>query len=371
VDLFGDVGYERLMRSLTTRAEGVGATIEPGMLAPKPTVADELEPESATLVAHEDQAVDLLASALDMAEDRESLINLYLRYPEDFELFYRTLGNWSDAYIAVVAKEAPDGLAAIVSQLNRHLPQTGFAYSYLNVIARLLGRIFRITEDRAVRDAVLRSLLEIGMRFDEIDMGKEFAGLAGRMLNESALYPFVTVLREDWRARLWVAEYLSRSRVWEAILRGLSETGIHLVDLGDVESEKLYKTSGWDTVPEQAYVPKSPSGDKTLRRPSLHSDNTILFHHLATADHRLTAEVSPGYCEDSFQILIENTIVYEYSHSKQDPYLVDTHTVHIPMGLIKEGSLAIVFRYKSSDDCVAAGVYNVRLEPIVESNPKI
>jgi hypothetical protein len=348
VDLFEKRGYERLLNSLRSRAEDVNANIRPDTLA---------EPAALTVV---DRARRLLATTANRS-NRLALLALYREYPTDYGLFHVTLPDWSDAFITAVAEEAPDDLGAVLGALDRHLPRT-FPFSSLDNVASVLGRAYRITDDSAVREAALRSLLRIGARYDETDMGKEFAAFVGRARSPQALRPFATALKENWDAAVWAKGHLKGAGAWERVAEALFEVGIYFADLGDPSSEAAFQLRGWGSTEEIPAVPRAPSGDRTLRCQALLGDSSISFAGLPCGDYLLTAEVLGRRCDDSFQILIGEEVRYDYQHTSGNKLSFGPHVVDIPAELLASDVHTVTFRNTATDECGFAGVYNAKVE---------
>jgi hypothetical protein len=291
------------------------------------------------------------------------LVALYRANASDFELFSSTLPQWSEALIETMALEAATDLATIITAFEEHL-EPGFPFTYLDTLARLLGLIYRTTRENAVRQAALQTLLRIGARYDEIDMGKEFAALAGRARNPRALRPVAEALRDQLDTLLWAGQYLTNANVSQAVHTALEELGIFLVDLGDSKSEARFGLKGWGDAKTWVTFPKSPRDDRSLRYQVLGAENSLTFSDVPEATYRLSAEVVAGECDDSFEILVDEEVVLTYRHTPERIPTVKRHDVEIDHVRSNNHSLVVTFRNLASDDCGCAGVYHVLLQQL-------
>jgi hypothetical protein len=131
---------------------------------------------------------------------------------------------------------------------------------------------------------------------------------------------------------------------------------------GECEGEAGATFIGWGSAQGPwSGMPFAPGGDCTLRDMSLGGDNLIIFEGLASVDFLLTVVTGDGACDDSFQILIEDQMVYEYHARDPQVQTFETHQVSIPSGAIEDGQLTITFRNTARDGCGLAGVFNVML----------
>lgn len=369
VDLFEDPGYNQLLRALHTRANEVEAIVRPGFLgrpiAPQLTETEEAASEVQRRSIAE-QALLLLPTATSNQAARRDLIALYRNNASDYDLFESTIASWSDNLIAALAEEAPDDLVAIIAALDVHLPRN-FPFVYLDTLARLLGRVYQIIRDRAVRGAALGSLLRIGLRYDENDMGKELVTIVTRAHAQRALEPIAQALKENWSAAIWAKKYFQRAGIVPKVFEALADLGIFFVDMGDLESESHVELQGWDMIEESQTTSPSPSGDRTLRYQALRTDNSLTFSEVPNGDYLLTAEIGDDACDDSFQIVIGGDVLYTHRHTDDRTLWFGPHIVKIPTALIEDGRLVVTFRNLATDDCGHAGVYNVKLERIEHS----
>jgi hypothetical protein len=307
------------------------------------------------------RATRLVSTAATDQTSLRALIALYRSQPADYELFESTLELWSDALIEALDGEASSDFGLIIRSFDEHLP-SHFPFSYLNTQARLLGRIFRISRDESVRRSALVALLRIGKRFDEIDMGKEFANLAARALSPNAMRPIAEALKECSDCIAWVNEYLGRVGVTSRVFESLVGLGLFFADLGNPESEEPFDLHGWGNAETGSTVMRSPSGDRTLRYQAVKTDNSITFANVPNGDYRLLAEVRSEECDDSFQIVVNGVVLYTYCHVPTRLPSVTLHEVEIPRTLVQDQRLLVVFRNNAADDCGEAPVYNVLLK---------
>jgi hypothetical protein len=108
-------------------------------------------------------------------------------------------------------------------------------------------------------------------------------------------------------------------------------------------------------------MPFAAGGDATLRDMSLGADNLIILERLAPVDFLLTLVTGDGACDDSFQIVIEDRLAYEYQARDPGVQTFETHVIPIPLGAIQDGRLTIIVRNIATDGCGLAGVFNVSL----------
>lgn len=308
------------------------------------------------------RATRLLATAANDQASRRALVALYRANPADYELFNSTLSQWSEELIRAIASEAPSDLAAILAGLEAHLPKV-FPFSYLNTLSRLLGQSYRVSHDRAVRHAALDGLLRIGKRYDEIDMGKEFANLAARAHTPAAMRPIAQALKERPDAIFWAKEYLQRTGTTDRVLDAMEELGVFFADLGDPESEARFHLQGWGEAENPVFVVPSSLGDRTLRYQTLRAGNALTFTNVLDQDYRLTTEILAEECDDSFEIVVGESSVYTFQHTPSRKMSVKRHEVEIPKEFVQDRKLVVTFRNTATDDCGGAGVYYVLLQP--------
>lgn len=110
-------------------------------------------------------------------------------------------------------------------------------------------------------------------------------------------------------------------------------------------------------------MPFAPMGDATLRDMQLGGDNQIIIDDLAPLDFQLIAVTGDGACDDSFQILIGETLVYEYQANDPTAQTFEIHAVVVPASAIQGGRLMVTFRNTATDGCGLAGVFYVELRP--------
>ena len=136
------------------------------------------------------------------------------------------------------------------------------------------------------------------------------------------------------------------------------------VDLGDTTNEEAFTLQGWGTAQGPAGTIASPTGDQTLRNMVLGGDSALTFSNLVNGDYLLTAEIGDGLCDDSFQILAGDEILYSYQAQDVPVVLFGPHEVLVDRHLVKHHELTVTFRNTAEDSCGLAGVYNVMLQKI-------
>lgn len=132
-----------------------------------------------------------------------------------------------------------------------------------------------------------------------------------------------------------------------------------IVDLGDPNSEIGNDLQGW-------YVGvideiRSPSGDTTFRYQSIGGYSTLkLCVARPNQNYLLVTEIQDFGCDDSFEIIINDILVYEY---EADPNIdtINHYELRLDRSIIDETEVDIVFKNNASDNCGSAGVYNVGL----------
>lgn len=133
-------------------------------------------------------------------------------------------------------------------------------------------------------------------------------------------------------------------------------------DVGNPEDEIYHNLLGW-YINEIGGPVVPPSGDPSKRFQSYQADNSlILFVPQANSSYTLYTEVEDGFCDDSFEILINGQgPIYTY-HSNPTVETVISHTVDISSDLISTTDVEITYRNISNDGCGLAAVFNVKLE---------
>lgn len=135
------------------------------------------------------------------------------------------------------------------------------------------------------------------------------------------------------------------------------------VDLGNPASEAGFNLVGWGDAQDAPANPLvAPSGDTSKRFQLLDQDNSLTFAPVVPGiAYRLIAEVEDGGCADDFQILADGQLVYTYRGTQANQVIV--HQVDLPAGVITTTQVTITFRNTATDDCGAAAVFGVKLEP--------
>ena len=133
------------------------------------------------------------------------------------------------------------------------------------------------------------------------------------------------------------------------------------VDLGNPRSESGYRLEGWaDLAAANQFV--SPSADQSKRFMTRRADNSIFFYPVDLGlSHRLIAEVEDGACDDSFQILVGDTLLYDFAADPSRTTAINAHEVTVPQELVTAEELRVIFRKVSADSCGSSPVYNVEL----------
>lgn len=146
--------------------------------------------------------------------------------------------------------------------------------------------------------------------------------------------------------------------VFSAELCGCTEALHYEVDMGNPESERQVELSGWGP----ATTTLTASSDPTARFQSRGGIATIRFPAvIAASPYRFVAEVDDGSCDDSFRILVGETVLLDWNG--QGGFVSRIHEVEISSELVTSNSLVVTFENTSSMDCGLAGVYNVALSP--------
>jgi serine/threonine protein kinase len=157
------------------------------------------------------RALLLLQTASINDRDLLALVELYVRNPTDYELFNRTIENWSHDLISILVRETPEDLTRIIGSMPDHLPHH-FPFSYLDELAHLLRRVYDATDDLDVCQAALTSILHIGARFDENDMGRTFAAITRKVTDRADQLLIRDVLLNNQVEAQWVASYMRQSQ---------------------------------------------------------------------------------------------------------------------------------------------------------------
>jgi cell wall-associated NlpC family hydrolase len=139
-------------------------------------------------------------------------------------------------------------------------------------------------------------------------------------------------------------------------------------DLGNPADEAYHNLHGWGSMLQN--VSGNPSGDTNFRYQGLRQDNSVdLTVPLAGVAYQLRAEVEEGGCDDSFDILVNGTLLYSF-RSTRHPYNVAlVHTVNVSASHVPTQVVTVTFRNTATDSCGLAAVYNVSLSTSYSCGP--
>ena len=157
------------------------------------------------------QARELIAQAPVSDTARGQLITLYLRHPDDPDLFAATLPEWPDELVAVQATADPRELGEILTTFCDLLPGK-FTFEYLDTAARFMARVFRATDDPVLRELILRRLLRMAVDNNRFAVGRVFVGLVRGLQAPHDRNLARTVLEDDPEAVQWLADYASGAK---------------------------------------------------------------------------------------------------------------------------------------------------------------
>jgi len=134
------------------------------------------------------------------------------------------------------------------------------------------------------------------------------------------------------------------------------------VDLGNEQDESNHNLYGWQGIFRNQ--PESPSGDKTFRYQSIRGWASLqLCVSQLGVDYLLVTEVQDYGCDDSFDIYINDKgPVYSYEGTQSNSIIV--HNVLISSDYINSSIVKVSFKNNATDDCGAAGVYNIEFKSV-------
>lgn len=167
-----------------------------------------------------ERAIRLLGSAITDADSRRAVVDLYLRHPDNSDLYSRTLALWSKELIAEQVVDGLDDVSAVISNLCNQL--TGnFNYEYLDGVASFFERIYESTDDDQVRELILSKLLQLGAQYNRWNLGRTFARLAAQVQSRPQAMLVRDVLLANAADVHWVEGFVRDSVGDPLILKAL------------------------------------------------------------------------------------------------------------------------------------------------------
>lgn len=168
------------------------------------------------------RAAVLLETAPASARDRHVVIDLYRRYPDDPELFPKTLPLWSKELIEAQIADGIDDVPMMINNLCDQLPGK-HAFSFLDQVATFLSVIFQATEDVEIRELVLTRLLQVGGAGNRYAVARAFAELAAQARASHEVTLVRDVLRDHPRDALFAEPFIRAKVRNSSLLQTLEE----------------------------------------------------------------------------------------------------------------------------------------------------
>lgn len=161
------------------------------------------------LVPRLERARELISTAEENLSDRRALLDLYLRNPNDFDLYSDMVITWSNTLIELQMADDEQEFVPIIKNLCDHLSQLGkFSFSYLDDVGKFLEAVYTASQSSSIQELILAEILEIGEGYNRFFLGELFADLARRVQSQHVAIMFRDVLLSHPREAAWVTRYI-------------------------------------------------------------------------------------------------------------------------------------------------------------------